>query len=86
MPKRSRLEAKKLRTNIVEPTIQKPDHLITGPKKCPKNDHLNTGLSGLRMFTVYTLILSKKTDEKSGSLGHRLKFYLSAILFYNVTN
>jgi hypothetical protein len=32
------------RTNIVEPTIRKLDHLITGHKKCPKNDHLNTGL------------------------------------------
>jgi hypothetical protein len=60
MPKRSRLEVKKLRTNIVEPTIQKPYHLITGPKKCPKNDHLNSGRSGIRMLTVLGLVLSTK--------------------------
>jgi hypothetical protein len=52
MPKRSRLAEKKVRTNIVEPTIRYPDHLITGPKKCPKSDHSKTGRFGFRMVTV----------------------------------
>jgi hypothetical protein len=51
MPKRSRL-AKKIRTNIVEPDMRYPDRLITEHKKCPKNDHSNTGRSGIRWVTV----------------------------------
>jgi hypothetical protein len=40
------------RTNIVEPTIRKPDHLKTGHKKRLKNDHWNTGQSSIRWFTA----------------------------------
>ncbi len=52
MPKRSSL-AKKITGQICPvPDIRYPDHLITGPKKCPKSDHLNTGRFGIRMLTV----------------------------------
>jgi hypothetical protein len=47
-------------TNIVESTIRKLDHLITGHKKRPKNDHSNTGQSGIRWFTVYIFSIEKK--------------------------
>jgi hypothetical protein len=32
-------------------------HSKTGFKNCPKNDHLNTGRSGIRWFTVLNKIL-----------------------------
>jgi hypothetical protein len=34
------------------PTIWLPDHLKAGPKKCPRDGHLNAGSSGFRMYTV----------------------------------
>jgi hypothetical protein len=32
------------------------DHLKTGPKKCPENDHSKTGQSGIWLFTVLSSI------------------------------
>ena len=53
MPKRSSL-AKKITGQISPvPDIRYPDHLKTGHKKCPRNDHLNTGRFGIRMLTVH---------------------------------
>jgi hypothetical protein len=53
MPKRSSL-AEKINGQICPvPDIRYPDHLITGPKKCPKSDHSNTGRFGIRMLTVH---------------------------------
>jgi hypothetical protein len=52
MPKRSRLEVKKTSVRFSNGKKQNGGHLITGPKKCPKNGHLNTGQSGIRWDTV----------------------------------
>ncbi len=53
MPKRSRLAEKKSGQIGPVPDIRYPDHLITGHKLCPRNDHSNTGRFGIRMVTVY---------------------------------
>jgi hypothetical protein len=37
---------------MVDPDIQIQDRSKTGPKKCPENDHLKTGRSGIRIMTV----------------------------------
>ncbi len=55
MQKRSRLAEKKIGTNIVGPDIRIPDRSITGHKKCPQNDHSNTGRFDIRWVTVYTV-------------------------------
>ncbi len=34
------------------------NHSKTGFKICPKNDHSNTGQSGIRWFTVYQIIIN----------------------------
>jgi hypothetical protein len=52
MPKRSRLAEKKSGQIGLVPDIRYPDHLITGHKLCPRNDHSNTGRFGIRMVTV----------------------------------
>ncbi len=57
MPKRSRLVVffYHLKTGQISPVpdIRYPDRLKTIHKKCPRNDHSNTGRFGIRMVTVY---------------------------------
>jgi hypothetical protein len=52
MPKRSRL-VRKYPVQISNGKKQNGcHHLKSGHKKCPKNDHLNTGQSGIWWITV----------------------------------
>jgi hypothetical protein len=52
-PKRSRLAEEKSLVLFSNGKKQNGDHLKTGPKFCPKDDHLNTGRSGFRMSTAF---------------------------------
>jgi hypothetical protein len=64
--KPSRLAPFQNRTNLVKPGIRITDRSKTGPKKCPQNDHLKTGRSGIRIIQKIlnfgTLHLHKQND------------------------
>jgi hypothetical protein len=53
MPKWSRLAKISGPDMYIGPDIRYPDHLKTGHKLCPRNDHSNTGRLGIRMLTVH---------------------------------
>jgi hypothetical protein len=71
MPKRSRLVRK----------FSGPDfkwHLRTGHKKCPRNDHSNTGRFGIRMVTVQS--------NKFAQFSNGLKTFLKLAIFVWYSN
>jgi hypothetical protein len=61
MPKRSRLAEEKSSVRISNGQNKMADHLKPGPKKCPRDGHLNAGSSGFRMYTVFKL---RDTEEQ----------------------
>jgi hypothetical protein len=73
MPKYSRLVRK----------LSGPDfkwHLKTGQENRPKDDHLNTGLSGIRRGTVYKI---ESTSEFKNNFVHLLyKHHLNCSQFH----
>jgi hypothetical protein len=55
-------------------------HLKTEFQKCPKNDHLNTGRSGIQMFTVFSQKSERYWLAKHCFRANKVKTKLSELV------